>query len=102
MYDNRVVERRYHSYWAYYETPEEIQALINWLDKRGNRESQLRKALSAKLPLLRTLSDARASELKAKALEEQDTSRRSTRLRQFANADKKTGAYLYYVNKYVK
>ena len=32
--------------WAYYDTPEDLDQLIGWLDERGNREKALRKELT--------------------------------------------------------
>lgn len=50
-------------YWRYYDKPEEINELLNWLNPWGKRESQLRKELSAVKDAIVSSMEARRNAL---------------------------------------
>jgi hypothetical protein len=85
--------------WGYYETKEEIEKLVKFLDERGVREKKLKRALTAKLPKILNLIARRATLLKA--LEEENTSKRELRPGTMNAATKKTEFdFTTYKNKY--
>jgi hypothetical protein len=84
--------------WAYYETPEEVRLLMSWLDPKGARESQLKKAIKKKQSAIVGLMERRAEQwAKAHAEALENSARRLTRLSQQAKPTQEP--FHSYVNK---
>jgi len=81
--------------WGYYESPEDIDMLIGWLDTRGNREVKLRKELSNQREVITRYMERRKEYLTKKAESELDQhqppppppTRMSTRTKAYINND---------------
>jgi len=48
--DLKIIDWPFPFYWGYYYTPEQVQALIAFLDERGHREKNLKENLTKILP----------------------------------------------------
>lgn len=72
--------------WAFYETAEELDMLIGWLDSRGHRESKLKKELNLHRDIIIKHMEKRAAYLLPREEEEEDLpARMSTRTKTYAN-----------------
>lgn len=91
------------SEWAYYDTPEEMDHLLQWLDERGLRERALRKELTAFRARIaeymekmnKHLSEANKTEEEE---EEDSTIRVSTRRKAYVDQDADTDRCLRWTN----
>lgn len=96
--ESRVLANRVDYYWAYYEGAESIQALLTWLDPRGVREKDLKKAIQQIQKPLADLYQKRLNTLERSSLESQIAPRaiRSKRINVDVEAQK--AVFLYYNN----
>lgn len=70
--------------WGYYDDPDSIDALIGWLDVRGNREIKLRKELQAQREHITKYMENRKEYLSPRSdSEEPPTTRMSTRTKTY-------------------
>lgn len=68
--------------WAYYDTPAAVDALVEWLDPRGNNELRLQKELKACQEKMKELMERRRAHLQP--TEEEEGKRASTRVKGLA------------------
>ncbi|KAK5050601.1 hypothetical protein LTR84_003883 [Exophiala bonariae] len=73
--------------WAFFETAEELDMLIGWLDSRGNRELKLKKELNLHRDIIIKHMEKRAAYLlpREKEEEEEPPTRMSTRTKTYAS-----------------
>ncbi|KIV95445.1 hypothetical protein PV10_03101 [Exophiala mesophila] len=71
--------------WGFYETAEELDMLIGWLDPRGIRELKLRKELSLHRDTIIKYMETRAEYLVPREPSEEPATRMSTRTKTYIN-----------------
>jgi hypothetical protein len=72
--------------WAFYETAEELDMLIGWLDSRGNRELKLKKELNLHRDIIIKHMEKRAAYLVPREEDEEEPpTRMSTRTKTYAS-----------------
>ncbi|KAJ4462671.1 putative bromodomain adjacent to zinc finger domain protein 1A [Paratrimastix pyriformis] len=65
--------------WGFYDTPAALEALVGWLDERGIRERQLKKALKDRMAFLQQeMLDAQRAQLNPPTVAEGPLTRRRT------------------------
>ncbi|KAG9054204.1 hypothetical protein FS842_005804 [Serendipita sp. 407] len=81
--------------WAWYETPEEVESYLKWLNVKGQRESALEKALARWKPYLIGGMETRHKELTIQTKQPENRRGRKSNTTTEARAP-----YLHYVNLY--
>jgi len=72
--------------WAFYDTAEDLDMLIGWLDSRGNREQKLKKELNLHRDIIIKHMEKRAAALAPREEEEEELpTRMSTRTKTYAS-----------------
>lgn len=72
--------------WGFYDTPEELDMLIGWLDSRGHREMKLKKELNMQRDVIITHMEKRAAYLAPREQSEEPApTRMSTRTKTYVN-----------------
>lgn len=71
--------------WAFYDTPEELDMLIGWLDSRGSRELKLKKELNMQRDLIIKYMERRAAYLEPREESEEPPTRMSTRTKTYVS-----------------
>jgi hypothetical protein len=69
--------------WGFYDSPEEVDALIGWLDSRGLREIKLKKELTLQRDVIVERMEARKADLAPREVSEEPTTRMSTRTKTY-------------------
>lgn len=77
--------------WAYYDTPEQLQAFMSWLNPRGTRELHLHRALKAWIPEIEGGMRARRA---ATGLDAEEETGRRIRPTRKAAGDDESQSYL--------
>ncbi|OAP61829.1 hypothetical protein AYL99_04032 [Fonsecaea erecta] len=67
--------------WGFYDTPEELDMLIGWLDSRGFREQKLKKELNLQRDAIIRHMEKRAAYLAPREKSEEPSTRMSTRIK---------------------
>jgi len=75
--DSQFAPSKVKHLWGYYETKEELEQLLSWLDERGLREQKLKATLNQYLPRITAVMEKRIQQLENPT---NGTSRRSTRI----------------------
>ena len=74
--------------WGYFESPDDIDMLIGWLDNRGQRELKLRKELCMQRDLIVRYMEKRKAYLAPKDDSDEPTTRMSTRTKTYVNENR--------------
>ena len=69
--------------WGFYDSPEDIDMLLGWLDTRGVRELKLKKELSLQRDIIVEHMEARKAYLAPREKSEEPTTRMSTRTKTY-------------------
>lgn len=71
--------------WGFYDTPEELDMLIGWLDSRGVRELKLKKELNLQRDAIIKHMEKRAAYLVPREMSEEPLARMSTRTKTYVS-----------------